>query len=383
MHGRTRRSSLPEHLLREAIKGGASSAYANLRINVGGTEPGGHAGNDSPIHQERATDGQINSKPNSPFFSPKHLPSGRSPGAIISIPAKGTHPSLWRRKERNSPKNHTDILAGGSPPIEPEALKLAPILAKRLADDKLVSSSGGSSSSGSSSQRRPSDADRSTDLPHLLRRLEGRHGKSINLVGTSNLSQVVSQHHEETTASKPSSSQFELARDQAMKDLTGLKKEAMSARERLTPQTHPGSEELDLIDRLVDLIDEALTSSIEDFKINLTDIVDCVEEDRSQIDDASIKSLYTRLIFVLSRCSRLLITEQLHMFAREPQSRRFPTSMSRTAAQTIRVASPEEDDDEGAIFRNHTMPVKVMKVCRVGRVGRVGRVLEGFQREPH
>lgn len=146
-----------------------------------------------------------------------------------------------------------------------------------------------------------------------------------------------------------------------MKDIAGLKKEALSNRDRLSSTHALGSEELDLINRLVDLVDEALNSSIEDFKINLTDIVDCVEEDRSQIEDASIKALYTRLIFVLSRCSRLLITEQLHMFAREPHSRRFATSMGRAPAQALRIASPDVDEEDGAIFRNHTMPVKVMK----------------------
>lgn len=199
MPGRSRRSSLPEHLLKCSGMP-SSSPYASLRINVGGEgiDATTVAPFHSPVPERYTADNNQISKPNSPFFSPKLLPPGRSPGAIISATAKGLHHgSLWKRKERNSPKNRLSGAerqnsigspAGGSPAGETEALPLAPILAKRLADDKQVSSSGGSSSSGSSSQRR--DSKESTDLPILLRRLEGRHGKIINLVGTSNLSQA-------------------------------------------------------------------------------------------------------------------------------------------------------------------------------------------------
>ena len=33
--------------------------------------------------------------------------------------------------------------------------------------------------------------------------------------------------------------------------------------------------------------------------------------DRSQVEDRVIKALYTKLLFILTRCSRLLITEQV------------------------------------------------------------------------
>ena len=45
--------------------------------------------------------------------------------------------------------------------------------------------------------------------------------------------------------------------------------------------------------------------------------------DRSQVEDRTIKALYTKLLFILTRCSRLLITQQTHMFATEPRSQRM------------------------------------------------------------
>lgn len=44
-----------------------------------------------------------------------------------------------------------------------------------------------------------------------------------------------------------------------------------------------------------------------------------VEVERSQVDDRAIKGLYTRLLFMLSRCSRQLITQEMNMFATEPR----------------------------------------------------------------
>lgn len=41
------------------------------------------------------------------------------------------------------------------------------------------------------------------------------------------------------------------------------------------------------------------------------------------MDNRAIKALYTKLLFILTRCSRLLITEQLNLFATEPRNQRY------------------------------------------------------------
>lgn len=49
-----------------------------------------------------------------------------------------------------------------------------------------------------------------------------------------------------------------------------------------------------------------------------------MQEDRSAVENRTIKALYTKLLFILTRCSRLLITEQLNLFATEPRNHRYP-----------------------------------------------------------
>lgn len=58
------------------------------------------------------------------------------------------------------------------------------------------------------------------------------------------------------------------------------------------------------------------------------------QEDRSEIDSGTVKALYTRLLFVLTRCSRLLITEQLNLFATEPRNQRY-NAMSFTKGAAV------------------------------------------------
>lgn len=48
-----------------------------------------------------------------------------------------------------------------------------------------------------------------------------------------------------------------------------------------------------------------------------------LQEDRSTVDHRAIKALYTKILFILTRCSRLLVTEQLNLFATEPRNHRY------------------------------------------------------------
>lgn len=41
------------------------------------------------------------------------------------------------------------------------------------------------------------------------------------------------------------------------------------------------------------------------------------------VEHRAIKAQYTKLLFILTRCSRLLITEQLNLFATEPRNQRY------------------------------------------------------------
>lgn len=52
-----------------------------------------------------------------------------------------------------------------------------------------------------------------------------------------------------------------------------------------------------------------------------------LQEERSLCQMRAIRALYTRLLFILTRCSRLLITEQQHLFATEPRNARRPGGM--------------------------------------------------------
>lgn len=51
----------------------------------------------------------------------------------------------------------------------------------------------------------------------------------------------------------------------------------------------------------------------------------------------AIKALFTRLLFSLSRCSRLLITEQLNMFTAEPRAQRFANAPSATGGGQLGI----------------------------------------------
>ncbi len=50
-------------------------------------------------------------------------------------------------------------------------------------------------------------------------------------------------------------------------------------------------------------------------------------------DNGKIKALYTKLLLILTRCSRLLVTERGNLFATEPRNQRYQGGLSFTAAQ--------------------------------------------------
>ncbi|MEW5318651.1 MAG: hypothetical protein WDW38_009857 [Sanguina aurantia] len=95
-------------------------------------------------------------------------------------------------------------------------------------------------------------------------------------------------------------------------------------------------------------------------------------EDRSRCQHQSMRVLYRRLLFILSRCSRLLITEQQHLFATEPRGRRNSTMMGpgpasgammrALPATSVKPGRPSLEDEDFAnpLPRCNTMPVKAM-----------------------
>ncbi|MEW5305926.1 MAG: hypothetical protein WDW36_008437 [Sanguina aurantia] len=113
------------------------------------------------------------------------------------------------------------------------------------------------------------------------------------------------------------------------KDLSMFRDEAMVIYTNLEEKINElGTEDLQIIvSKLMDVAEECIETELDDFRLTITEIVDSLEEDRSRCQHQSMRVLYRRLLFILSRCSRLLITEQQHLFATEPRGRRNSTMM--------------------------------------------------------
>lgn len=60
-----------------------------------------------------------------------------------------------------------------------------------------------------------------------------------------------------------------------------------------------------------------------------------LQEERSLCQMRAIRALHTRLLFILTRCSRLLITEQQHLFATEPRNARRPGGLYSGHSMTL------------------------------------------------
>lgn len=250
-------------------------------------------------------------------------------------------------------------------------LKLAPILARRLGAEAAngTASSGSFSSRSSSTPKSPSPssspqlrisnpaaihASEYTKLPSLLRTLEGKRVET-SLIGSANLPQLQQREPGSPTnpARTPAAHSFAAAKLQVDRDLGSFTHDAEQLMNR--PSHSPQHQEQ--ISKLLDIAEECLESTVEDFRLTVTDIVDGLEEERSACQSRTIKALYTRLLFILARCSRLLITEQLQLFATEPRNRRTGNIQKSMYAATSKTA---DDTDDDPLFRCHTMPVKAM-----------------------
>ncbi|KAG2436135.1 hypothetical protein HYH02_011643 [Chlamydomonas schloesseri] len=275
-------------------------------------------------------------------------------------------------------------------------LKLAPLLAKRL---ERVSHSSGSFSSRSvtivnsgqpvpsgrnTPQRRISGADYNK-LNYLVTSLEGARGdRGLKVEGSARLPQVGFKE----TGGSPTTSKngaannhnFEEAKRQVDRDLRLFLEDVRDLYAQIS--LREGADVpivLEVIASIMDIAEECLETPIEDFKLTITDIVDNIEEERSACQQRTIRALYTRLLFILTRCSRLLITEQQHLFATEPRNRRrhsqvfgpgfttktqkelglhLPTAPQQQTSDTA-GSTPKEEEEE-PVFRSHTMPVKTM-----------------------
>lgn len=59
---------------------------------------------------------------------------------------------------------------------------------------------------------------------------------------------------------------------------------------------------------LLDIVDTCLKEDLVTFKATVQDVVDELEDTRGQCPVTSDKALVTRLLFILTRCSRLVLT---------------------------------------------------------------------------
>ncbi|GFR52786.1 hypothetical protein Agub_g15403 [Astrephomene gubernaculifera] len=289
-----------------------------------------------------------------------------------------------------------------------DKLKLAPILAKRLERVSHSSGSGSFSSRQSASSMtytlnpsgpsgRPQRLVPTSDyskLNFLVTSLEGVKGeRNLKVEGSARLPQVIPRDPSgsPTTCSRGGNSHnFDEAKRQVDRDLRVFLDDVRELYAQIGDRE--GADVpivLEVIASIMDIAEECLETPVEDFKLTITDIVDNIEEERSSCQQRTIRALYTRLLFILTRCSRLLITEQQHLFATEPRNRRrhsqvfgpgFATKTEKELGlhlpcpplnQACDSAAIAPNNDDEPVFRSHTMPVKAMynMVQRLKREG--------------
>lgn len=65
---------------------------------------------------------------------------------------------------------------------------------------------------------------------------------------------------------------------------------------------------LNLLCSLLEIVDMCLDEDLETFKANVQDVVDELEEMRRECSNSIQKAHVTRLMFIITRCSRLVLT---------------------------------------------------------------------------
>eukprot|EP00798_Chlamydomonas_sp_ICE-L_P001645 gene1645-33037_t len=264
-----------------------------------------------------------------------------------------------------------------------DTLLLAPILARRLDVPGHVGRSVASSRSSSNSRSSPRVSNEGTrhkmcKLPALLRNLEGTNQGGSPLVGSSNLSQVAKDSAGSPAGFKtPLSHNFDMAKIQVNRDLEAFRADASTMAEKLEGMSDEESQEkLQLVysphpapnspislvlltlspPRAFDIVRIVGSSVTRGLQVTSRQWI--LSRDRSEIFDPVVKGLFTRLLFILSRCSRLLITEQLNLYATEPRNNRYAGTNAYVAPPALFTQKNRIDDD---IYRSHTVPVREME----------------------
>lgn len=249
--------------------------------------------------------------------------------------------------------------------MDNSTLKLAPILARRL--DGAITASASTSSSRSATPKTPSpipspqmrvsnsSIHEFTKLPSLLRSLEGKRLEASTVIGSAVLPTVPVAPKDTSSPSslKGSAPDFAGAKAQVDRDLEHFARELRHMRQNVdNREEYP-------FDRLFDVINECHEAEVEEFRSNIADFVDDLEEERQRCTHPRAKILFSRLLFILTRCSRVLITEQNNQQYNATGIKNRIRRMSGLGVVLQNHTGPKlfEDSLDDGLFRSHTMPI--------------------------
>mmetsp|Transcript_18237 Transcript_18237/g.51074 ORF Transcript_18237/g.51074 Transcript_18237/m.51074 type:complete len:1547 (+) Transcript_18237:556-5196(+) len=158
---------------------------------------------------------------------------------------------------------------------------------------------------------------------------------------------------------------FEAAKYQVDKDLVNFRRET----DRLLKAAE--ADQHDFLVSLLNIVGRSLGMGTADFKKSVLSLVDELEVLRKQCEDSSMREHTAKLLFILTRCSRLVLTENRSPFER-------PTYLQNalTTSKISRRLSGYDDattvSDADGFTRSQTMPV-----------GALQQLVRGLHSHPH
>jgi len=154
---------------------------------------------------------------------------------------------------------------------------------------------------------------------------------------------------------------FELAKYQVDKELVNFRRETTNLLKQ-----HGGEEEQQILHSIQTIVGQCLGMGTPEFRVHVLQFVDEAEELRTACTNQDIRVHAANLLFILTRCSRLVLTEDRSPFGKPSyltQAKtlpRFPRRFSGELRENSITPSKEEED--GSLYRSRTMPAKALNL---------------------
>ncbi len=125
---------------------------------------------------------------------------------------------------------------------------------------------------------------------------------------------------------------FEIAKSQVDRDLTNFMTDVGMQQSSAQPPSPA------MVDKLLALCNKCLSENVASFWTTIKDLVDELEELRKQSAPGPDKLLITKLLFILARCSRLVLLQDASPYTAAERERSLYSTMPRPTRHVFHTA---------------------------------------------